>query len=408
MAFGCLSLISCFEVEQEFTLNPDGTGKVVLDCVVQNFSLDGNSEPSEENLKKSVATLIKDSKGVDAWRDITYAWTDDGRIKFKGTAYFSDISKLKFSNIGILTFDWSVKDGNGSLTMDFNESEDGGEKKLASKDLELRKKEIVAERQKFKQSKPMLSGFMAGLQHKAVFNLPGKEGTTTNFAEEKDGKLSVEVTGEKLLAAMDKLVNDDAWLIANSFDPQEGPSNVESMSEELFGKQGPVKAERTGLGKPLFDYATEVATAQKDFAKLQEKFTDPITPPATGEAMKSLEIVGVQMSDEIDEKLGFKAEIVGIKDGWEKGETKEMEIKLGLDSDAVKSLILIDGVKRTELNKRGSSSFGGGPTTFTFESENGFPENGKLLVVVHDGVKTFKVSFKFEGISLLGKAVKVR
>jgi len=306
--------------------------------------------------------------------------------------------------------------------------------------------------------------------------------------------------------------------MANSFDPQQGPSDIESMSEVLFGEKGTVKAGRTGLGEPLFDYAAEVAAARENFAKLQEEFTGPIAPPAAGEAMKSLKIVGVQMSEEVDEKIGlrpfnsepglslcflgefpgsvlavseimletavgsdgsdllpetewnrkasfprlsetntavmfelklempkpevksfrelsgniqytvsggekevdlgfsalkagekgkeFKAEIVEIKDGWQNDGSKEIEIELALDSDTVKSLVLVDGAKRKELEKRGHSSFGSGSTTFTFESEDGFPEKAKFLLVMHDGVRTFDVPFKMENISLQGKALK--
>lgn len=513
----CVFLNSCFDVEQKFTLNPDGTGKVVMDCVIQNFSLDGDGEQSEETLKKAVSTLIKKSKGVEVWRDVAYSWTDDGRIKFKGTAYFSDISKLELPNVGILTFDWVANGENGLLKMEFNDSEKSTKKKPVTKDPEARKKEILAERQKFQQSKPMLLGFMTGLKHTASFTLPGKASETVNFTEGKDGRVNIEVTGEKLFATMENLVSDDEWMMSNSFDSQEGPSDAEAMSEELFGQKGEVKAVRTGLGKPLFDYTAEVAAARKDFALLQEQFTEPIAPPAKGEAMKSLNVVGVRMSEEVDKKLGlrpfnsesgfsfcvlgefpgsvlavsevllekataddgsdllpesdwdrkasfpslsetktevmfelkmkmpeprvkyfreisgniqyavssglketdlgfsslkagekgeeFNAEITEIKDGWKNDGSKEIEIKLSLEADSMKSLILVDGAKRWELDKRGHSSFGNGPTTFTFGSKDGFPENGKLTIVMHDGVKTYDVPFKFEDISLHGKPV---
>ena len=518
LTIGCLLLNSCFEVEQEFTLNPDGSGKVVLESAFPNISLNGETDQSEEALKKAVSEFFKQTKGVEVWRDVTYAWSDDGRIKFKGTAYFSDISKLDFHNQGTMEFDWTAEGDEGALTMAFKKSETGKKKTPVSKDAETRKKEMLAERQKFQQSKPMLTGFMTGLKHKAVFNLPGKAGATMNFTEEDGGKLGVEVTGEKLIAAMEKLVSDDEWLMSNSFDPQEGPSDVESMSEVLFGQKGAVKAVRSGLGEPLFDYDAEVAAAQKDFAETQEEFAVLIAPPAAGEAMKSLEIVGVQMSAAVDEKLGlrpfnsepgfsfsvlgefpgsvlgvseimlekaiaddgsdllpesdwdrkvsfprlsdtntavifelkvgmpgpevksfseisgyiqytvssglkevdlgltalkageigkeFGAEIVEIKDGWQDDGSKEIEINLDLASDTVTSLVLVDGAKRMELEKRGYSSIGSGPTTFTFESKDGFPEKAKLLVIMHDGVKTFDVPFKLENISLQGKPLK--
>tara|TARA_B110000037_G_scaffold66532_1_gene80960 strand:- start:9124 stop:9963 length:840 start_codon:yes stop_codon:yes gene_type:complete len=254
--------------------------------VFPNISFNGDDEQTEEALKKAVSKFMKETKGVEVWRDVTYSWADDGRVNFKGTGYFADIKELELHNVGIMAFDWSADGGKGTLTMDFKESEGVDNEKVISKDPEERKKEIKVERQKFKQSKPMMTGIMTGLKHKAVFNLPGKSGATVNFTED-GGKIGIEVTGEKLLAAMDKLVNDDEWLMTNSFNAQEGPSDVEEMSQVLFGQKGAVKAGRTGLGKPLFDYAAEVAAARKDFEKLQEEFTVPIAPPATGETFEN-------------------------------------------------------------------------------------------------------------------------
>ena len=519
IALGCLLLNSCFETEQEFTLNPDGTGKMVLNTVFPNIQLNGDEDPTDEALQDAVAKFLKKAEGVETWRDVSYQWEDDGRIRFKGTGYFRDISKVDLGNAGSMSFAWKAADGNGTLSMDFKKDDDEDEPKKISPDPAQRAKEMKAERAKFQQSKPMLIGFLSGMKHSAVFNLPGKAGKTVNFSPGADGKLGITVTGEKMLAAMEKLVNDDDWLEKNGFDPKDGPADMNAMNEGLFGSAGAVTAERTSVGAALFDYAKEVAAAAKDFAKLQEKFTVQIGPAAGGEPFESLEVVGVRLVTKVDKKLGLRpfyqepgytlsvlgkfsgsvldvtdeskvekavagdgsdllpdsdfkkrinnpklsedkssvlfeidlvrpgddvksireisgtiqykvssgtkevelglaalkagekgkqlgAEIVGIKDGWKKGESKEMEIKLKIDPEGIQELVLVDGAKRIVLNKRGHSSFGGGPTTFTYEAEKGFPENGKLVAVVHDGVEIFDIPFKLENLSLLGTVAK--
>lgn len=512
IAVACLLLHSCFETEQEYTLNPDGRGKVVMKSVFPNISFDGENEQTDESLKKAVADFIKQTEGVEVWKDVSYGWTDDGRVRFQGTAYFEDISELDFKNVGMMNFAWQKDGDTGVLKMTFEESDQGGEKKKVTKDPDERKKEMKSERQKFQQAKPMMTGVLTGLRHRAVFNLPGDAESSANFKVAPGGKIGIEVTGEKMIRAMESLVNDDEWLMENSFDAQEGPAASEDMNELLFGERGAVAAERSGLGKQLFDYAAEVAAARKDFEKLWEEFTGSIAPPAAGEAMKSLEVIGLQLSKDIDKKLGFRpfnsegglslcmlgefpgsvlavseimlnsaigddgsdllperewdrkvsfprlsetksevmfelkfkmpksrmkafkeitgniqytvssgvkevglgmdtlkvggkgselgAEITEIKDGWNKDEAKVMQIKLSLEPDVVKSLVLVDGSKRIELEKRGHSSFGNESTTFDFESEDGFPEAGRLLVVVYDGVKAFDVPFSLKDVSL--------
>ncbi len=519
VAAGCAFLVSCFDTEQEFTLNPDGTGKMVLNTVFPNIRMDGEAALSEEALQSAVASFLKQAEGVEAWKDVSYKWEDDGRIRFKGTAYFTDISGLKLNNIGTMTFDWKAADGKGILSMKFKDDGDKAKPVKVSADPVQRAKEMKAERAKFQQSKPMLVGFLSGMKQTVVFNLPGKAGKTVNFTPSANGKIGITMTGEKMLSTMDKLVNDDAWLGKNGFDPQKGPADKDAMNEGLFGKAGPVTAERTEVKVALFNYAVELATAAKDFAKLQEKFTTQIGPAAKGDAFKSLEVVGARFVSEVDKKLELRAfnqeagytlsvlgkfsgsvldvtdeskvlkavaddgsdllpdsdfkkrlsfpqlsedksavlfeielvtpgkavksirevsgtiqytvssgtkevelgfgalkagekgkelgaEITEIKDGWEKGESKEIEIKLKIKPEGIKEMVLMDGAKRIVMDKRGSSSFGDGPTTFTFSAEKGIPEGGKLVVVIHDGVKTFDIPFKLENLSLLGSAAE--
>ncbi len=56
IALGCLLLNSCVETEQEFTLNPDGTGKMVLNTVFPNIQLNGDEDPTDEALQDAVAS----------------------------------------------------------------------------------------------------------------------------------------------------------------------------------------------------------------------------------------------------------------------------------------------------------------------------------------------------------------
>ncbi len=43
-------------------------------------------------LQSSISQLIEQSKGIDAWTDVTYRVESDGRIYFKGTGYFMRIT----------------------------------------------------------------------------------------------------------------------------------------------------------------------------------------------------------------------------------------------------------------------------------------------------------------------------
>ncbi len=510
----CVALSSCFETEQEFTLNPDGTGKMTINSVFPSISLDGKKTQNDASLQKAVANFLEQSKGIEAWRDVSYAWGEDGRIKFKGTGYFSDLSAVELQNVGMMAFAWKSDGKTGQLTMDFKSDGDEEEKAIASDPVE-RAKEIKAERAQFQQSKPMLLGILSGMKHTATFKLPGKAGKTENFVTAADGRVGLKITGAKLIEAMEKLVNDDAWMAKNAFDAQNAPTDMEAISESLFGSKAPVAAQRVSMAAPLFDYAKELAAARIEMTKLQEKLGPQFAPAAAGQPFESLEVAGVRLirkvSDDTDLRafnyepgftlsvlgkfsgsvlsvtdksevlkaigddgsdllpgsdfnrrisfptlsedrsavlfevrmlepfetvkslrevsgtiqyvvssgtmevdLGFvslkagasgkalDAKIKEIKNGWKDDGSKQMEIELSVDTEAIKELILIDGAKRIVMERRGSSSFGNGSVSYTYEAEKGIPESGKLIAVLHDGLKTYDIPFKLENLTLLG------
>jgi len=317
-AAACLSvallLSGCFETKEEFTLNPDGSGKVVHESSFQNINLSGDSDTSPESLKEAIARVIEDTKGVDAWRDVSYKRLDDGRLYFKGTAYFKDLSLLDIPNQTMLDFDWK-KTGAGTalLTLRTNKGGEHDGFKLAKKPVDLTKltpaertQKIKEERAKFQQGKPMLAGFMGTMKHDVVFHLPGKISVQSNFTPGGGGALHIIFDGTKLLAAMDKLVADDAWMAKNLGSMGgEKPAMDEEMNAVVFGTKAPVRATVNGLGAATFPYDTELAAAKKEFAKIQQQLgATPVTvaPPAKSGALKSLKVVGVRLVTESDEK----------------------------------------------------------------------------------------------------------
>jgi len=316
---GCLAalglLTGCFETKQEFTLNPDGSGKVVHESSFQNITLSGGNTNAEKQLKAAVTEVITRTKGVDAWRDVSFKLLDDGRIHFKGTAYFKDLSALDFPNQTMLDFNWEKSaDGTGVLTLRNKKDGDKPGKKPADWGKlsdEERAQKIKEERAKFQQMKPMMAGIVGAMKHEVVLHLPGQPGETSTFTKDPAGALHLHFDGARLLTAMEALMNDDAWLAKNAGSlGGEGPPAIdERISALMFGGTGPVRATVKGLAGAAFDYDAEVAAAREEFAALQQQLgTGPVTvaAPAQGGALKSLKVVGVQLVSATDEQLELR------------------------------------------------------------------------------------------------------
>ena len=518
-ALGFAFLLSaCYETKQEFTLNPDGSGKVLHECSFQNVNLSNENDTSPEALQAAIAKTIKESKGVDAWTDVSFKRLDDDRMWFRGTAYFKKIEDLEIPNQSMLQFAWKNQGGGkADLTLNLKKSDNPKPKPDTAKlTPEERTKKIKDERAKFKQSKPMFAAMLGNLKQTVSFKLPGKVESHSNFKPNASGALGLTFEGSKMIDALEKLMADDAWLDKNGFDAQNSPALDNELGGLLFGEKAPVKASLSGASAPLFNYATEVTAALKGTEALQKRLgAVSIAPPAKGEALKSIKVVGVRMVSAVDKKLdvrpfnydesytlavlaelpgsvldvtdkssitsattsdgtsllkgerdwdrrlgfpklsadkasvmfdielklplaaakgikeisgtlqyrvagsakevdlglkSFKAGTKGtalgasieeIKEGWSKDGSQDMELKLNLDPDSLKSAFLVVNGAKTEIKRSGYSS-SGGITTFTFGSKTAFPEKGSIVVELYDKVQTFDVPFKIENLSLLG------
>lgn len=316
---GCLSalvlLAGCFETKQEFTLNPDGSGKVVHESKFQSLDITGPKGASDSQVKAAAAEIISKAKGVDAWRDVSFERMDDGRISFKGTAYFRNLSDLDIPNQTMLEFDWAgATDGTGELTMRAKKpgrgaKPDAAPETLSAAELALKLKESRAQ---YQQMKPMMAMMVGTMKHEVVFHLPGRPGKSSAFQVDPAGSLRLQFEGAKLLEAMEKLINDDAWMAlnGNSMKPGgSGPQMDERMSELMFGEKGPVRATVSGLASAAFDYEGEVAAAKENFASLQQQMGPAavaIAPAAQGGALKSLKVVGVRLVHATDAHLDVR------------------------------------------------------------------------------------------------------
>jgi hypothetical protein len=310
-----LFLTGCFDTKEDFTLNPDGSGKVTIESVFAPFQLDMNDDDKktpDQKLQGAIKDVLDNAKGVAAWRDVSYKMQDDGRVWFKGTAYFADLSRVEFQNIAAMNFTLQKTNGGLVLESQMNNKNDQGKNlapaKLSDAEMAAKTKESRAS---YQSSRPMMVGFFATLHQQAVFHLPGAASEVSNFKTTPAGDLQINFDGTNMLAAMDALTTSDDWwrkqLAVSGNVMQDGVSMDDELNEKLFGQKAPVRAFITGGGAEKFDYATEVAAAKKEYAALQKKLgadsdVTELAPPAQGGEFKSLKVGGVRWVFETDDK----------------------------------------------------------------------------------------------------------
>ena len=276
--------VGCFETKQDCSINPDGSGKVIYEITMQDMSammgaMSGaaaqGATPPEPDIKPTVRQILDQSGGVDAWKDVSFSKADDGRIKFKGTAYFPSIEKLKFHQGGgsHITF---AKDDKGGLVLQFEgDAKDKAEVKVPA---QMTEDQIAAKikegRAKYAQMKPMMAMILSTMKIDITFHVPGTIAESTCFKKGDGGTLQVVIEGAKMLEVMDKVAADDAIMreIVTAGETLEGgPRTTLIMNEKLFGERAAVRARMTGDFKPLFDYKTEMEAAKKDYPEMLKR-----------------------------------------------------------------------------------------------------------------------------------------
>ncbi len=304
----------CQKVRDEYTLNPDGSGKVAVRRLAPaqpNLTGGGELDPQAESAK-AARKLVEGSKGVEAWKDLTWKVAADGRILLVGTAYFKNVAGLKLEG-------WRVQVARtpaGGLVLGFVKSGKKAAKapprKLAGKDLERR---VLQEKMKWQQGRGMMVAMLSGLEFETVVHLPGKVGEASCFKKLPDGKsVRLVLKGDDFLKLMDQqAAREEFW----KKQATEGRGRLDEMEvpevmEKLFGSREPPRAVVEKVGKPLFDYAKEVAAARAADAALRKKLGagagggapagpgPSVAAPKAGAGFKKLWVKQVQHQPELD------------------------------------------------------------------------------------------------------------
>lgn len=309
-----LALAGCLDLDEEYSINPDGSGKVKIRCAIAPMRFTAAKKSPEELLKADVRETLEKCAGVDAWTDVSAVQRDDGKVLFSGTAYFRDYSKLKLNIMG-MTSSMSktvIANEGGAVTVTVT-PESRGEApaepaKLTEDQIQAK---IKQERAKYAQSKPMMEAFLKEAKVVTRYRLPGALGEVRNFKKTPDGAVELRMDGAALLSAFDGLMKDDAFLrraVESGRDlDKSGPPADDVLIEKLFGEKGAIRASTKGPLAPVFNYEAEAGKAREGMAELTAKFgavAAAAAPPA-GAGFKKVTVGGVQWVHASDEERGI-------------------------------------------------------------------------------------------------------
>lgn len=268
----CLLLGGCFETRQDITLNPDGTGRAIiestfapLDPLLQTTGQRTTATPGRQALRD----LIDKATGVDAWRELSWRELEDGRVTVRGIAYFTNLSTFSTPFTAFQRFQ-AKRDPQGGLRIEVGT--DATRASIARPGApgqpSVTAESLLRERQQWRALQPWLTATLGNLQQETILHLPGPVRESSNFDTNTPGTLRLHLAGPRLLAAIDDAVSDPERAgRLHDGDPAQG-FDRERANERIYGRRAPVQAVIQPTGPVRFDYASEVAAARKSFPEL--------------------------------------------------------------------------------------------------------------------------------------------
>jgi hypothetical protein len=311
----------CFEGKGDFTFNPDGSGKVVIDLTfpaappwtgtaapapavtatsatksgaaksgpksASPFPTVATATPTaagtlitaktpEDGMKEVVLRLLNQTKGIDAWKDVSFELLGTS-IHFKGTAYFKDLSKVQMYPDKTKTRIGFAPQDDGSLLLVLNKpdgTEDDLPPRVSLDPADLAKK-MKSEREAYRKAKGDLSLDMLSMKLDLLFHVPGVPAPVKGLVEE-DGALVMHVDGTRLLQSLDGPMADNLWLrkriLANETLGTQADAALKTyLNKQALAYKGESWARMTGDFRKRFDYAAEVETAKAAYSDMLVK-----------------------------------------------------------------------------------------------------------------------------------------
>ncbi len=272
-----LCIAGCVNTEEHFTINGDGSGKVRLRVEFEPAGM-MSDEPYDKMLPMEAAGILTRAKGVAAWKDVSFKWSDNGLILFEGTAYFPDATKFAIPDVQFVNLSWKfLHDGTSRLVVDDFLA---GMKPELTKPGEMSgaemKAEIARQRAGYPENRRMLLSVGRRGRLALSFDLPGEVMSLANLEPggEEGVDARLELTTQDLVDALDALVKSDAWMekqVRAGYDLSENvPGEDDELRAKLLGAPGPATAlvEASPRDDPVFPYLKEVAEAQAGYREM--------------------------------------------------------------------------------------------------------------------------------------------
>jgi hypothetical protein len=280
-------LAGCLESEQEYYINPDGSGKVVSKTVLSEemaglmgaeFDAKSPEELAEKFAQNMLGEYFRQESG-DPEKDYLYVSdlqygqsSETGDYYVNMTVYFSDINQVL--QIGETPIFGAGKNEKGQFVFAVDNVEAASEEEPTPRDadddeeLDLKTDQLKAQ---LEASRMSADAYMKGFKLTERYHFAGKIAEQKGF-ELKDGTLVISTTGKDILTNLDRLLDDREKLKKlASKNMMTMDSDSVFLAELVFGNDTIHFVGEKDESVSLYDFSDEIEKAKVSHKEYMEK-----------------------------------------------------------------------------------------------------------------------------------------
>ncbi|MCD4779809.1 MAG: hypothetical protein K8S27_04580 [Candidatus Omnitrophica bacterium] len=260
LVLAAFMLSGCFESNQHYTINPDGSGKLQFEV---SYNKKDYVHTSSIDLEGIILKLKDKSLGITHWHDIFFEDKGEGPSLLSGTAYFDNINNVSLPIDGLsldpYKIQFRIEKGQGIL-----EILDPRVKTLKKLTLpEERTQELLMEdKQQFEGIKSLIESTIGKVKMTILFSLPGDVVGVSNMIKKEDNQVFVQFDGHDFFQSAQTVLQDDDWWLRHikvGIDVyEEGPLGDEDLTNVILGSKSDISASIENISGPLLDCQKEL------------------------------------------------------------------------------------------------------------------------------------------------------
>ncbi len=259
VVFSLLPVAGCIQGQATVSLNPDGSGKVLLETVIDPCGVGCQDYRSYLLLIKE--SLLK-SEGIDAWSQVEWKALPSGKYYFKGQAFFKSVDEV------------AIHFGKLKCNLQAMWLADANNRIVGLKTLKSQAEEKEWQRQnsplRYKLFSSDTAVMLNSLRLDILFNLPAEFERAEGFEKIDERTVHFLLNGQRMVYLLDYIRQNGLYQLAE----RSNYDKVKFINNELlplyFDKIEPLKTGFTG-GENVFDYEKEKTAAQKEIVRVIDR-----------------------------------------------------------------------------------------------------------------------------------------